>query len=803
MWAGEALPVVAFALVCSVLSTPASAQPSAYGIVTHVVDETVVQKTSELGVGFARISARWRQLEPSPGEFHWDALDDAIWNKAARAGLRLFVTIEDAPEWAGGGSAHNGAPADLERWRGFVSALVARYKGYVKHWGVWNEPDSPLFLADRSAYRDIARQARRAIKSADPDALVLGPEVSEGALDDGWFAEIMSEWGFETFDVVTVHIYSVKFADKMDRLVKPWTFGKPVWLTEAGRSAIQGNALSEELQRQYLWIALQAFEARRWWWTKIFFYELRKSEPDGYGIVRADSSNSRAFDSYGDWISSTAPFTEQSDADSDGVPDAWEGPLGFNVTSRQGVDGAGGDPDGDGLSNLEEYRRGTHPRGAFTRYLAEGASSSFFDTSIALLNSSPSSPAHVLLRWLANDGEVTRHILTVPPNARATVPVGDVLGYHVPAFSTIIESDVPLAVDRTMRWGGGGGGGAHSEIGLQTPAVEWFFAEGATHSGFSLFYLLQNPSEEAARVEVSYLRPAPAAPLVRRYVLGPLSRLTIWVNQEDARLAATDVSAAITSDVPILAERAMYLSVGHVQLAAGHDSAGVTVPQTRWFLAEGATGTYFDLFYLIANPSGRDTRVVVTYLLPDGRTVTRTYPVPAQSRFTVWVDQEDAVLANTALSAVLASVDDVPIVVERAMWWPGPSPANWYEGHNSAGATETGTKWALADGEQGGDWDAETFVLVANTGEQPGRATITLHFGNGTTSTRTIDMAASSRTNVMIGAAFPEAAGRRFGVVVESIGPAPQPIVVERANYASPGGVWWRHGTNALGARLE
>ena len=44
------------------------------------------------------------------------------------------------------------------------------------------------------------------------------------------------------------------------------------------------------------------------------------------------------------------------------------------------------DPDHDGLSNLAECQAGTHPRGFFTRYLAEGALNAFFDTRLALLN---------------------------------------------------------------------------------------------------------------------------------------------------------------------------------------------------------------------------------------------------------------------------------------------------------------------------------------------------------------------------------------------------------------------------------
>ena len=49
----------------------------------------------------------------------------------------------------------------------------------------------------------------------------------------------------------------------------------------------------------------------------------------------------------------------------------------------------------------------------------------------------------------------------------------------------------------------------------------------------------------------------------------------------------------------------MYASLPGQAFAAGHNSAGVTAPATRWFLAEGATGSFFDLYVLIANPSAK------------------------------------------------------------------------------------------------------------------------------------------------------------------------------------------------------
>ncbi len=64
------------------------------------------------------------------------------------------------------------------------------------------------------------------------------------------------------------------------------------------------------------------------------------------------------------------------------------------------------------------------------------------------------------------------------------------------------------------------------------------------------------------------------------------------------------------------------------------------------------------------------------------RRCARSTRLPAQSRRTIYVDSEPG-LANVATSAIVRSLNAaVPIVVERAMWWPD---GNWTEAHNSAG----------------------------------------------------------------------------------------------------------------------
>jgi len=69
---------------------------------------------------------------------------------------------------------------------------------------------------------------------------------------------------------------------------------------------------------------------------------------------------------------------------------------------RDGDNGPTGDPDRDGRTNLEEYQAGTQPAGFATRYFAEGPGVLRLRDRAG--EPDTSQPAHVLLRFLRDDG---------------------------------------------------------------------------------------------------------------------------------------------------------------------------------------------------------------------------------------------------------------------------------------------------------------------------------------------------------------------------------------------------------------
>ena len=159
----------------------------------------------------------WAYYEPSKGNFTW-ASADRIVDHANRQGLRVIARLGFVPEWARPKTMDDGRPGseaattfthlDPQNYADFANyaaAFATHFKGRVQHIVIWNEPNLSgewgLRPVDAKAYVEMLRAVYPAIKTANPNALVLAgalaptlePAGSPNGLNDLIYLEQMYE----------------------------------------------------------------------------------------------------------------------------------------------------------------------------------------------------------------------------------------------------------------------------------------------------------------------------------------------------------------------------------------------------------------------------------------------------------------------------------------------------------------------------------------------------------------------------------------------------------------------------------
>ncbi|MBI2886266.1 MAG: hypothetical protein HYY02_03555 [Chloroflexi bacterium] len=191
-------------------------------------------------------------------------------------------------------------------------------------------------------------------------------------------------------------------------------------------------------------------------------------------------------------------------------------------------------------------------------HMAEGFTG--HTVTIAVVNPNPVA-AQATVTFMLENGRTVQRAVTLRPTSRLTILANDYLPPDTP-FSTLLEADQPVAVERTSLIPNGNG---HSAPGVAAPARTWFLAEGSTAAPFKTYVLLQNPSGVAARARVTFMTES-GRNVAQELDLLPRSRATIDASQVAPNVA---FSVRVDSDQPIVVERAMYFGRG------SHASAGV------------------------------------------------------------------------------------------------------------------------------------------------------------------------------------------------------------------------------------
>lgn len=171
-----------------------------------------------LGFSWMKTQLPWKDVEPAPGDYRWEAWDQLI-DVYHAADINILASIVTAPSWArpsGTNLSFDGPPADPATYASFVGQFSARYCGKVQAIEVWSEQNvfyrwggEPL---DAARYVGLLRSAYPAIKSACPGmSVVSGALMPTGAgapvaIDDVAYLQQMYQAGFRTYcDAVGAH----------------------------------------------------------------------------------------------------------------------------------------------------------------------------------------------------------------------------------------------------------------------------------------------------------------------------------------------------------------------------------------------------------------------------------------------------------------------------------------------------------------------------------------------------------------------------------------------------------------------
>jgi len=339
-------------------------------------------------------------------------------------------------------------------------------------------------------------------------------------------------------------------------------------------------------------------------------------------------------------------------------------------------------------------------------------------------------------------------------------------------FSIKAEGQYPVIVERPMYFDYRMGGS--SAPGTPSPSRQWYFPYGSTKmdaaGAYQTKYILHNLSSSQALVQTTFYDANGS--LGRQSTSIPPNSYR-FVNTTTTPGANKEFSAVITSDVPVLAERAMYYNQQDSQEHLfGNNIAGAVVPSNAWYLAEGSTAWGFSTYICIQNPNAAAADVTVNYSTATGAAPgSQQVQVPPYAVRTV--NPADFFQTPTDFSAKVSSPASTPVVVERAMYWN-----NRQSFHSAIGTRRPANEWYLAEGSTNDTF--ETYLLVQNPGDSTATVAVTYSTPTGSIpKIQSISIPPDGRVRInpndFLGS--PMDFGTQFA--------SDKPVVVERAMYWS------------------
>lgn len=288
---------------------------SRFGVVTHIATRFgqygqqggPIDLVAATGASWVREEIRWDWVEHPLGTWDWGFTDEMVQKSTAR-GLNILGLLgyNNSAQKAG---VINYDQPDLALWKRYVAAVVNHYKGVIRAWEVWNEPDVPYFWkAGVGEYLTLLRETYATIKAVDPTAIVMNGACSN--FDMGWFNQFIQGGGAQYTDVLAFHPYAKrssldnglyesldlpKLRDIGQKTGKSWWFTEIGWASSAVGEDYGSGVGDERAQASYMirqYVQTLSFNGLNV--DKVFWYNFRNdgtnlnAPENNYGLINND-----------------------------------------------------------------------------------------------------------------------------------------------------------------------------------------------------------------------------------------------------------------------------------------------------------------------------------------------------------------------------------------------------------------------------------------------------------------------------------------------------------------------------------
>lgn len=281
----------------------------------------LIQMAREAGFHWLRQEFPWQDIEihgkgdfedrrHEPHRLAWEKYDQIV-EMAESQGLELIVRLSTPPAWSRAQGEEMGTfapPDNVQDFADYVSAVVSRYKGRIRYYQLWNEPNIypewGHYPIDPEAYVELLKAGAEAARAADPNVVIIAGALAatidlqpnatpnQQSLSDLIFLQRMYDAGAAPyFDIMAVQGYGLWSGPTdtrmhprvlnishhlfiRDLMVKNGDAHKPIWISEMNWNAAPEGVeprygrVTPEQQARYLPLAYQRV-LDKWPWIGV------------------------------------------------------------------------------------------------------------------------------------------------------------------------------------------------------------------------------------------------------------------------------------------------------------------------------------------------------------------------------------------------------------------------------------------------------------------------------------------------------------------------------------------------------